>query len=147
MCNTGSWEGIDCLSYVVNRKSQGKAQLTHERRKSGSGHGSVGGAIRARETKRFFASVSTLLLEWEPEVKICNKLFLSGVDRVWNEVYSSSPAKQRGMISRKDQRWEKVGIGIRRPRFADLDWIGKELSTGTISIHQDTPDNLQSSCV
>ncbi|GMH36775.1 hypothetical protein BSKO_04648 [Bryopsis sp. KO-2023] len=124
--------------YTV-RKSQGRAQLTHERRKDGGGHGSVGGAIRAKETRRLFESVASRLLEWGPDIDLCNKLFWHGGVRVWNEVYSKDQAK-RGMVARRDARWEKVGFRIRRPKYDDLCRVSKGLTRGMVVMCSDVKD-------
>jgi hypothetical protein len=58
------------------------------------------------------------------------QLFMSGDVRVWNEVYASrDPAPP---ILRDDPRWQRCGVSVRRPRFADLHRVYYRLSHGEI---------------
>ncbi|KAH8945012.1 hypothetical protein BDL97_12G017300 [Sphagnum fallax] len=70
-------------AYTVRAK-QGKAQL-HYLSQGGPGRMSVGGGLRARETRRLFTHICEKLNEWHKEIEGCNLLFYSGNMRVWNE--------------------------------------------------------------
>jgi hypothetical protein len=74
-------------AYTVRAK-QGKAQL-HYLSQGGPGRMSVGGGLRARETRRLFTHICEKLNEWHKEIEGCNLLFYSGNMRVWNEVQIS----------------------------------------------------------
>ena len=58
--------------------------------------------------------------------------FFSGTVRVWNELYGAD-ADLEGIISRRDSRWQHVGVSVRRPRSADLQRVFWHASHGAIS--------------
>ncbi|KAK9861191.1 hypothetical protein WJX84_012427 [Apatococcus fuscideae] len=113
--------------YTV-RKQQGKAQLAYQRQ--GGGGRSVGARIRKRETRRLFQAFSDTLVEWQEDIAECRYLYHSGVTRVWNEVWACQrPAPP---VARDDERWRKVPISIRRPRFKVLEHVAHRLSHGCV---------------
>ncbi|PRW59681.1 ankyrin repeat and zinc finger domain-containing 1-like [Chlorella sorokiniana] len=113
--------------YTV-RQQQGKAQATYERQ--GGGARSVGGSIRARETRRLFQAAAATLAGWEGDVAGCSLLFRSGSVRAWNELYAArSPPVP---VDRRDPRWQPVGLSMRRPRLEDAERAFAALSTGTL---------------
>ncbi|CAD7696058.1 unnamed protein product [Ostreobium quekettii] len=135
----GSLKEHKVLRGYTVRKQQGKAQATYERR--GGGAGSAGGSLRSRETRRLFQSVASRLAEWGPRVAACNRLFASGGVRSWNELYASrSPAPG---VDRRDARWRRVGVAVRRPKFADLDRVYRVLSEGTLCTYRDADFGAQ----
>ncbi|KAL4458987.1 hypothetical protein ABPG75_013852 [Micractinium tetrahymenae] len=105
--------------YTV-RRQQGKAQATYQRQ--GGGAHSVGGSIRARDTRRLFQAAAATLPEWAPEIAGCNLLLRSGTVRCWNELYHASNEPQPP-TDRRDARWQAAGIGVRRPRLADVERV------------------------
>ncbi len=73
------------------------------------------------------------------------QLFSGGGIRVWNEVYASqSPPPP---VSRDDPRWQRCGVAVRRPRYADLERVYNILSHAEIFESPDTPlqDDLKTS--
>ena len=58
--------------------------------------------------------------------------FFSGTVRVWNELYAAD-AELENIISRRDSKWQHVGISVRRPRAADLREIFWHASHGVVS--------------
>ena len=67
-------------------------------------------------------------MEWIGAVQA----FFSGTVRVWNELYGAD-AELEGIISRRDSRWQHVGVSVRRPRAADLQRVFWHASHGTVS--------------
>ena len=91
---------------------------------------SAGASIRLAETKRLFQAAAATLADWSPEVHACVGLHRSGGARAWNELYSArSPPPP---LDRRDPRWRGVGLGVRRPRLADVERVWGELAHGAV---------------
>lgn len=114
--------------YTVRRK-RGKAQATYQRQ--GGGACSVGGAIRARETRRLFGAVAERLRAWGPHILDCAQLYRGGCVRAWNELYSHAVPVARG-----DGRWRDAGVSGGRPRLRDLRRLGWLLQHGELSTEE-----------
>ena len=106
--------------------------MTYER--EGGGGQSVGGSIRARETRRLFQSVAAQLDSWTDDIARCNRLFASGTVRCWNELYACR--KPSVPVARRDERWVRAGVGVRRPKFTDLSRVYSVLSIGQVLIYK-----------
>ena len=57
--------------------------------------------------------------------------FFSGTVRVWNALYAADADLEK-VIARRDDRWQRVGIPVRRPRMADLQRVFGHASHGTV---------------
>lgn len=90
----------------------------------------MGGSIRARETRRLFQGAAAKLVEWAPDIAACNQLYRSGGVRVWNELYASQDPPPP--VARGDARWREAGVGVRRPRLADLQRVAAALLHGEL---------------
>ncbi|KAK3265005.1 hypothetical protein CYMTET_26289 [Cymbomonas tetramitiformis] len=129
-----------CITAYTVRQKQGKSQISHMRRKSKSGRGSAGGALRARESRRLFESTCAKLVEWSKEIHECDVIFGSGTVRVWNELFAAG-----GDIlpcPRCDPRWRRVGKSVSRPRLKELERVYGLLSHGSIEFHVPETTNI-----
>ncbi|GAX75057.1 hypothetical protein CEUSTIGMA_g2501.t1 [Chlamydomonas eustigma] len=114
--------------YTV-RRCQGKAQDSRQRK--GGGQASAGSALRQQETRRLWQDTAEKLIEWSSSIKQCERLYCSGDVRVWNLLYKD--ARPPALVSRADDRWERVGMSISaRPRFKDLTFVYNKLCVGEI---------------
>lgn len=57
--------------------------------------------------------------------------FATGTVRVWNELYAAD-VRLGDMLPRKDPRWERVSLSVRKPRLADLKLVFRTVSTGSV---------------
>lgn len=54
---------------------------------------------------------------------------MSGDVRAFNNLYGADIAPP---IDRRDSRWQRIGISIRKPKLDDLRWAFRTLSYGSI---------------
>lgn len=95
----------------------------------------MGGSIRSREARRLFATAAAKLQEWGPAIAACNQLYCGGGVRAWNELYAAAGISGGGraaLVARSDPRWREVGVGVRRPRLADLERVCAALTWGQL---------------
>ena len=127
----------------------------------------MGGAIRARETRRLFHAAASKLCDWQEHIRPCNKarappclagmlmlrapltsmqcltrglscavqVFATGAIRVWNELYAADTGLS-AFLPRKDERWERVALSVRKPRLDDLKLLFRTVGQGSV-VHYD----------
>lgn len=130
----GIWEG-DVLrmhkvftGYTV-RKQQGGSQLKYLR--SGGPGRSTGGKLRVRETQTLFWGAAARLVSWKDSISGCSQAYMSGDVRCFNLLYDSDVDVP---IARKDHRWQRAAMSIRRPRHKDFRKLFNSLSYGSIRV-------------
>ena len=62
---------------------------------------------------------------------VCVQAFATGAIRVWNELYTADTALS-SFLPRKDERWERVGLSVRRPRLEDLKRVFRIVGQGSV---------------
>eukprot|EP00850_Spirogloea_muscicola_P005691 SM000026S08940 [mRNA] locus=s26:643281:645606:+ [translate_table: standard] len=122
-------------AYTIRAK-QGKSQLKHLRQGGRAGRMSAGGGLRVQEARRFVhriaeasspqliegPSLTSKLREWKEEVRCADLLFYSG------DILASQDVS--GLLGPRDDRWLRVPMSVRAPRFKDLERVFYALSHG-----------------
>ena len=62
--------------------------------------------------------------------------FATGTVRAWNELYGADTRLEE-LLPRKDRRWERVGLSVRKPRMADLKLVFRTVSTGSVVTYEE----------
>ncbi|KAG1660886.1 hypothetical protein FOA52_015928 [Chlamydomonas sp. UWO 241] len=136
-------------AYTV-RANRGRAQATHDA--AGGRRATAGSVLRQRETVRLWRSVAKTLSEWSSDIRACDRLMASGDARVWSLLWSHSGGSRGGSSGAQlpfgpgDARWERVGVGVPRPRLRDLDRCHAALCYGRVGSqptrnHDRDPEN------
>eukprot|EP00850_Spirogloea_muscicola_P002858 SM000011S19036 [mRNA] locus=s11:521842:524216:+ [translate_table: standard] len=119
-------------AYTIRAK-QGKSQLKHLRQGGSAGRMSAGGGLRVQEARRFvhriaeanrpqLSSLTSKLREWKEEVRCADLIFYSG------DILASQDI--RGLLGPCDDRWLRVPMSVRAPRFKDLERVFYALNHG-----------------
>lgn len=127
----GIWENLELREHKVItkymvRKKRGKAQMTYLKTK---GKSRAGSRIRLRKGREFLIEIHEKLWEWKDAITHCDQLFYSCPIRLWSEFFL---AKTPMFLERKDERWKKIPLDVRTPRFKELNHIYYVMSHGTI---------------
>ena len=61
--------------------------------------------------------------------------FATGTVRAWNELYAAD-TRLADLLPRRDARWERVALSVRRPRLADLKLLFRAVGTGSVVTYE-----------
>lgn len=137
ICEAGSFTHHKTIRKYMNRKKQGKAQLTYQtlkRRTKVTG----GGKLRLKRSKEFIEEINKVLLKWKKQIEATYFIFYQCSPRLWNEIikYEKSP-----ILSKTDVRILKIPLTTYRPTFKELKRVNYRLLNGSVSITFDKAIN------
>ncbi|WP_051203823.1 hypothetical protein [Hugenholtzia roseola] len=111
-------------AYMV-RKKQGRAQLNYLKTK---GKSRLGSRIRLQNTILFFENIHKKLKEWGKVQNSCRFIY-SGTPTIWHLLYES---KANQNFERKDSRFIKVPLSVRKPNFMEVRRINAHIKKGRL---------------
>lgn len=111
-------------AYMV-RKKQGRAQLNYLKTR---GKSRLGSRIRLQNTILFFENIHKKLKEWG-KIQNSQRLIYSGTPTLWHLLYES---KANQNFEKKDARFIKVPLTVRKPNFTEVRRINAHIKKGCL---------------
>lgn len=120
------------ITKYVSRKKQGKSQINYLKTK---GKSRAGSRVRLANTRLFFEEVNGWLkknLNDGPGI-----ILYSATPAIWGMLFSS---KYKSPLEKDDPRLRKIPLDVKRPRFAQLQYVQKKIEEGWIEFGDDAED-------